>query len=84
MAASITPMCPYCRLPMKAVVSGRYWHCVACASLGTPVYVPIGDAPPHPLHGARIAAQPVTTNPPQPRPAASRPARRQHPQGARR
>jgi len=76
--------CPNCSTPMQLVVSERYRHCAVCARSpnGVLVYVPVGDAPPHPMHGARFEAMPVPTEPPKPRPAARRPVRRRQRKGA--
>lgn len=81
-SAANAARCPHCSAPMRLVVSGRYWHCISCARLGAWVYAPAGDAPTHPLHGARIAAQPVTTN--QQRPATTLESGRRPQQGSRR
>lgn len=84
-AIATAARCPYCSAQMQLVISERYHTCLRCpTTLGMLVYVPIGDAPPHPMHGTRIAAKPVYSQPPKPRPAARRSVRRRQPQGARR
>lgn len=84
-AIATAARCPYCTAPMHLVVSERYHTCLRCpTTLGIWIYVPVGDAPPHPMHGARINARPVHSQPHKPRPAARRPVRRRQPQGARR